>query len=750
MERLSTSLQNYHINALQAIAERLGLQLNETPVRKARLVGELTRLIPQISRSHTFVRALSAAEQAALAVVLSKNGAEGATLRDIAQPLMLAGLVRTSDQPGSSHLPAAQTVLTQLLHKGLLVSQTDLNGPSALRTFDYVQVVGVPPEVRSALPGELLSIPSPIAEAKRLADLPPLEGQENDLRQYMRMLFFAWAELRRQPARRLKAGGMGKRDRRRIAEALGLDPEAEADLDVVNRLYEMLEALRLVTAQDDAITAVEGDAVILFWNAKPAGQLPSLLRAYTQLASGFPIEPTTDRLSGYLEGMSLQPHQVLRSQVVDMLNQTASMGWIPTELFYQLLCGGRPGSFALGETWLGYLYKSLQWYGSTYRNELESTLQKTEWQLVQTVLNELHAFGLVALGYAATEGESQSGGPLAVRASGMMRDYVTNHTPASSSEAPWQVILQPDFQMLAMGPVPLRVLANLEQFVHREKIDESVITYRITRDEVYEGFRRGETVETILAYLTEAIDQPVPQNIIRSLEEWYGQYERIVIDRQVRIFQVDDPKLLERLLGDTILGPCLHRASDSIAWLHPDDWETVQARLMALEILPAHSQGPDADLRNSLRWHDQELEARSAVPSVYVTGSLQRIAESHNGRWRLTAESTERATTLGLDVIAIQSMLEEMTGTRLPDAWEKRLKAWGNYFGSGHVGEVRLLRLDREGALEELRKADHQLHRWLRPLPGAPDLAIVDESHWDDARALLDSWGIAVTTERWW
>jgi hypothetical protein len=116
----------------------------------------------------------------------------------------------------------------------------------------------------------------------------------------------------------------------------------------------------------------------------------------------------------------------------------------------------------------------------------------------------------------------------------------------------------------------------------------------------------------------------------------------------------------------------------------------------------------------------------------------------------LTADSTERATTLGLDVPTIEAMIEEMTGSHLPDRWNQRLKAWGNYFGDGHVGEVRLLRLEREGALAELRQADRELHRWLRPLPGAPHLAIVNESHWEEARARLASWGITVTAERWW
>jgi hypothetical protein len=411
---------------------------------------------------------------------------------------------------------------------------------------------------------------------------------------------------------------------------------------------------------------------------------------------------------------------------------------------------------AFGSAWLDYIYRHVHWYGDSYRRQIEETLWEAEWQLVHTLLDELYTLGLVEYGDAATKGKQQSDKPVAIRVSEAMRAYVArtvdaaSHTSTGRDEAPWQVILQPDFQMLALGPVPLRVLANLENFVHREKIDESVLTYRITRDDAYEAFRKGETVATIMGYLTEATDQPVPQNIIRSLEEWYTQFERIVIHRNVGIFQADSPERLDALLDDPTLSQFLHRISADLAWLRPDDSLRVEARLQELKILPAHAQQPDDDLQDSLRWHDEELEPRSPTPSIYVTGYLRRIAEPHNGGWRLTPGSTKRAADLGLDIPAIQATLKEMTGSQLPDIWDKRLKAWGNHFGDANVSNVRLLRLEQADALESLREADSQLHRWLRPLPGAPQLAIVDDRHWEDVQDLLASWGVNIKAERWW
>jgi len=291
---------------------------------------------------------------------------------------------------------------------------------------------------------------------------------------------------------------------------------------------------------------------------------------------------------------------------------------------------------------------------------------------------------------------------------------------------------------------------NLEQFAKREKIDDSVVTYRVTRDGAYRAFQRQESAATILAYLEEATGQPAPQNVQRSLSEWHRQYERIVVRRQVSVLQVDTPEFLQQLLDDPILGAKLHRLNECTAWFHPQDQQGIQTRFLQLEILTAHSQGAKADLGNSLRWHDNELETRATVPSIYVTGALNRFAEPHNGRWRVTEESIQRAAATGMDAPAIIATVEEMTGESPTDHWQKQLKAWSSHYGGGQMAQVRLLRFERPGSLEELRRAEPMLHRWLRPLPNTHDLAIVNEQHTDEIQDLLNSWGVEVTTKRWW
>lgn len=750
MESLGTSLQSYHINALQAIADHLGLEPDRTPVRKAWLVSELGRLIPQLARSRDFIRSLSKAETAALGVVL--NAEEPVGLRNIATPLMLAGLAEAGEQSTIAGRPTVREVMRSLLMKGVVVNQTEPMGTSTLRTLNQLYHVGIPKEVRSALSGFELAPPEPCPGALRTEVPASMQVREGEVRQSLRELFFAWAELRRQSARQLKSGEMGKRDRRRLAEALGLDEEA--GLERVAYLYEMLLALNLVTQDGSTISAVTGDAVTLFWSASPVRQLRDLMRAYGRLAVPLPDDLGWDRLYGVYQGVTLRPASEMRDRIITLVGRIAEVGWVSYPLFSALLTGGRPGALALDEETLEFVFESLRWYGGGYRENVEDNLRRRERSIVRTTLEEIRALGVVDLGYLPAEADGSDVGDehrlIALRATDEVRRYHLSRPGERPPELPWQVILQPDFQMLAMGPVPLRVLANLERFSAREKIDESVVTYRITRESVYEAFQRDETVTSILAYLEEATDQPVPQNVTRSLEEWRRQHERIVVHRSVSILQVDEAEHMADLLADPVLKDHLHPLGERIAWLYPDDMHTVEARLLELDTLPAHSKGPKADLLESIRWREEELEPRAAVPSLYVTGTLRRVAESDNGRWRVTPQTVRAAATLGIDPLDIIEMLEEMTGQPLPDGWEKRLKAWGKVYGDGQVANIRLLRLPSPHALAELRKADARLHRWLRPLPGTSDLAVVTDSHWEEVSEVLSSWGVELQADRWW
>ncbi|MGC9349090.1 MAG: helicase-associated domain-containing protein [Anaerolineae bacterium] len=752
MQPLSTLLQDYHIDALREISDHLGVRADRHPVRKDWLVEELRRAILKVARSQDLIQSLSQPERAALAVALEAGDA--LSLHEMARSLVLTGLIYVEGDSATAARPALSDVLESLVRKGLIVNLTEPTGMSTLRTLSPIHRVALPDEVRAALPKSSLSIPVPDLDVLSPSQAPS-HVRAGDFEQFIRELFFTWAELRREPARRLKAGGMGKRDRRRVAETLGRDGKDEEALEWVSEVHELLSTLNLVNGDESTIEAVDSDAVKLFWSATSVSQLRELMVAYAKLDT-FLAEDALDPdlVGGYYRGFTTRPIHQIRERVLRTVGECVDLEWVSFSAMMILLTGGEAGSLLLGDRAAETLLTGLHWYGDSYRRELKSRLQTAEYEMLRSILDELCVIGLVDLGYepsGAQEQPDSEGYPSAFRLTQWARAHFGGVGIAGGFDRQsGQVIVQPDFQILAMGPVPLRILASLEQFAEREKLDESVVTYRITRDAVYWAYQRGESVESLLTYLREASDQPVPQNIVRSLEAWSNQYERIVLRRQVSVLQVTDAELMDRLLEDPELQSCLHPLDDHTAWLYVADAGRAEARLAALEMLAAHSQGPEADLPDSLRWNDGELVPRAPLPSLFVSATVRRFAEADDEHWKLTPQSVQAAVSLGMEPLEIIGTLERMTGATLPEVWERRLKAWGSHYGDGKAAQVRLLCLEREGALRELRQADSKLRRWLRPLPDSDNLAVVEDARWENVVELLASLGVEIEEARWW
>ncbi len=741
MEDLNTSLNLYHMDVLREIAETLEVELNRYPLRKSWLIQRLLDRIPRMAASPSFIRSLGTAPRAALGVMLERNRVY--TQRDVALPLMLSGVVRVEGQSATLGRPNVEDVLHTLLVHGLSVNLTEPMGTASRRTLSPLHIFAIPPRVRRALPTTLLAPPQIQSGEFDLIETPD-RVVSGDLQQFLRALFFTWAEVRREPARRLKAGTMGKRDRRRIAESLGL--EGDEGLAEVAWLHEFLEALNLASRDGDVIRGIDRAAVKLFWSTTSAGKVSDLIVAYVRMDTSLNIDGHALGTYTFQNSVPLRFPSAIRTDVVETLNQVAKAGWLPFNLFFDLLTGGQVGSLVLEPNIRTSLYGDLHWYGGTSRRlAMESTLRRIETQAAVRVLEELSRMGLVALGYDAPEAQQ----PSALKLTSWLRAHYTNHSTSRPPDV-GQIILQPDFQILAMGPVPLSVLADLERFAVREKLDESVVTYRITRDSVYRAFQETMTADAIQKALDEASDQPVPQNVLRSLHDWQRRYERIVIRRAITIVQVDDPDRLAAMLEDSKLRSYLHKLDACTAWFASAHNARVEARLKALDILPGYSTDPETDIATSLRWEGEHLTSRHPLPSLYVEGRMQQIAERRNGHWVLSPEQVKQAVDKGLEPLEIIEMLERMTGSPLGLTWEKRVKAWGQHYGPGQVAEVKLLKLAGDEVMQELRETDARLGEGLQPLPNAEGLAVVKDQHWETVCEALAEWGIDLDEVHWW
>ncbi|MFP4394003.1 MAG: helicase-associated domain-containing protein [Anaerolineales bacterium] len=747
MASLRTSLHSYHMDIVRQIAEHIGVTLPKSQVRKALLVRAVAEKIQEHAGSETYIQSLPAAERGALGVILQK----GSPLQqhDIVMPLLLARLLPVTGSHPDALASAGQSVLRSLLRKGLIVNLTPPRSGTK-RTLDAVITVEMPPEVAIRLPRALLPFPEP-QEKTRVADAPPII-ETGDVERFIRRLFLFWAELLQAPAKQLKAGGMYKRDIRRVGESLGLDiKQHEEDL---RWLYSFLKIMNLVKIKNREIYAREDGAVMRFWDASSVQQVDEMLRAYRRWPE--PLEVQEQKLYSYTyysRGPSYRPEHELRAEVVQLLPKLAQTTWTPLSLLMAFLNGGTPGRFLYSDTSLQGLERNLRWYYSKRSDDFLTVIGELERDVAIQILEEMQRFGFISLGYE--KGESEGQGEKAARSLSALQ--VTPITRAlhqdkavPQEEGVWQIVLQPDFQILAMGPAPLSVLAQLELMAEREKVGKGVIEYRLTRESVYQAFQRDFTENRLREFLDEITEQPLPQNVARSLEEWGAQHERIVLRRDICILQVDEAEILEMLLKDEKIHLYLNRLDERTAWTPSAKAAKVRERLWELEYLPTVSHGPEKDLPRSLQWDDNVLRPRHPLPSLYVTGTMRRIADEVDGHWELTSDSVETAAAMGMDVPDIIALLERMTGESMSADWEKRLKAWGKHFGAGEYAHLLLLRMDSAKALEELRSADRRLHRWLRPLVKESGLAVVNEKHWDEVQERLAEWGVDIKENRWW
>jgi len=210
MEPLLIALNLYRWGDLQIIAREYGLYQERKKVLKAWAVKRLSQKIPQRAASRKLIGSLTEAQQAILALLIQAGG--NAQMFDLIKPLVLGSLVRlptTEGEEQKPRLPLLTTEIKVLLAQGLVLN-INSSGGSNLHTFSPLGKLVIPAEVLRVLPRELLSIPPP--DLSKYSCRPPARIAVVDPEDFLRQIFFVWAELRRQPGTARKAGGLYKRD----------------------------------------------------------------------------------------------------------------------------------------------------------------------------------------------------------------------------------------------------------------------------------------------------------------------------------------------------------------------------------------------------------------------------------------------------------------------------------------------------------------------------------------------------------
>jgi hypothetical protein len=337
-----------------------------------------------------------------------------------------------------------------------------------------------------------------------------------------------------------------------------------------------------------------------------------------------------------------------------------------------------------------------------------------------------HAFRLTPLGHAALGQES------------------VESLPAGQTG---KVVVQPNFQIMAIGPVALDVLARLDQFADREQADRGAFQYRLSRDSVYRAQQANLPVSDIVAFLEAQAQADLPQNVRRSLDEWAGHHERIVFRCGVTLLQAASPDLLEQLLNEPSTGKKLARSvTGDVALVKHKQQANLAEALLEQGFPPAISgANPEAADRSITVAPDGIIRPIHAVPSLHLRGRLAQIAEeTEPGTWQLTPASVRRAGGSRSKVNRLLGELDKLYRGSLSDSLVTQLKAWGGYYGQANVETLTLIEFSDATTLTELSKHP-ALEAHLTSFPtGNRALAIVPADRLEQIKETLAEFGIEV------
>ncbi len=629
-----------------------------------------------------------------------------------------------SGDPSRTDSDVFEDVMARLAAHGIVFSETKKTSSGKMvykLQFHPAEVVHVPPFVRVHLPE-----PEPIPLGN--ADWQPDHVRVGDPTLFLRDLYLYWDFVRHHDVPLLNSGLVGKRSLTAINHLLLTpDPalaEARRETEAVwlYMLRQLASHLGLIQIKSGQRLAPAGSAGALhipaFWHKPLMEQVLDMLRALPNIDITLVTEGDIDQYDPQYR----QAYRVL----LRVLSQIPVNVWIESGDLYEHMQNDNPNFLFVDHEKVEYTRD--RWYSryvgkSYYYGNPKDLLQEfivCEQQFISgSVDGLLRPLGLVELGYQ-TDDETlpwhafrlTSLGQEVVAALG--QDTTVPTTTSAHPVDAGRVIVQPNFQILAMGPVPLHVLAELDLFADRDRADRGAFEYRLSRTSVYAAQQQGLDVTSIQGFLTDVSHAELPQNVRRSLEEWAAHHERIVVRTGVTLLQTANPEMLEKLMASAATGKHLTRAlTPEVALIKSGQKGKFVATLLQQDVLPTISGATPGAADQSVTIDEAGgIRAIHAVPSLHLRGRLARLAEeSQPGVWQLTAKSVQRAGGSQKKVLALLDELTKLHRGELPDKLIEQIKAWGNYYGTVASETLTLLEFQNRAILDELRQlpelADH-------------------------------------------
>ncbi|MCB8959566.1 MAG: helicase-associated domain-containing protein, partial [Ardenticatenales bacterium] len=627
-----------------------------------------------------------------------------------------------------------EDLLARLTLQGLVFSE-EVVANSDAQSFKLQLHPGnrlfIPPVVRQHLPATWAVAETSWAPAHRMMGDPQL---------FLRNLYLYWDTVRRERISIIKSGYVGKTGLKSLNASL-LTPDStledarnEGETTLLHLLRQVLSALKLVEVRDGELQPRTKAASTIpeLWQQPTVEQVRAIVAIWRTLD-----QPHLLRRHDLQYTFGADVRQGCHTLLVELAEIPAG-AWLEIDLLHASL-QDRNADFLFPAR--ERLIRQRYYYSSSLA--IGGRLDEEERNfLAQVGAGFLFQAGLVELGYARQSDEPTQWIALRLTPLG---EAVLKQVPFDAPPS-GQIIVQPNFQILALGPVPLHLLAQLDLFAERKKVDHTAFEYQLTRQSVYAAQQRGFGATEVAQFLTEISHHELSQNIQRSLREWGAEHDRIVFRTGVTLLQTTDGALLEKLLADQATGRHLARpVGDTVALVKQGRRTPLLEALRASGTLPALSgASPNSADKSVLVSENGAIRSLEPVPSLFVHGRLARFCAETATGWQLTEASVHRAGGSKEKAQRIIDELRRLHRGRLPEVIVRQVKAWGGYYGAAAAGEVHLFEFRDQEALAELCQLA-ELRELLQPFAaGNRALAVVAADQVAAVQAILAQLGIPI------
>jgi hypothetical protein len=756
-------LERYNVNTLKAMITESNL-LDNRKGSKAPLKSEILTLMEREyfkpERIRTSYAKLSKGDKEVLnRILLGQPEIGGQTL---GRQLVRAGVVQEAPEmpkdrygytnssyngnPNRGNSSIYEDVMARLTLHGLVFSRSSSTMTTPPKqTFDPGDIIFVPMAVREALPPPTPLAPEAVFEPQQIASADPTL--------LLRDLYLYWDFVRTHPVDLVRGGTVGKRSLRAIDAALIqsdpklTDARSETDAPYLHLLRMLLEEIGLLRATGGNLV-IRGDPLQIpdFWSRSSDAQIHAYLRDWPNLQAGDDLAVVQDAAATVLRA---------RRMLLETLAKfIAKSWWTPADLLDTLWVQNvdflypQHSAAQKQARWSSLSFGGQYYYGET--SKLLTKIEDSEQTFLRRCLDGfLYRMGLVELG----RDEKQGAEPwhlfrLTERGRRLLphlnKDRLPDATEAEEGEG--RLIVQPNFHLLTMGPVPLAWFAQLDIFAERTRADLGAFEYQVSRESIYRALQAGLEVETIQRFLTEASGVDLPQNVRRSLDEWAQRHERIIFRSGVDLLQTISPDALAQILEQHADAQHLdHALTPTIALIKSGERAKLQTTLLHRGEMPAVSEIAPKAADNSIAITvDGTIRAFHALPHLYMSSRLGEVADLlPDGQWKLTERTIKQG---GGSRAKVQRLLDELTALSrdpLPAALIDQIKAWGNYYGNARMDTLTLLEFQSQSILDELL-ARPQVAEHLTPFSvGARALAVV-KGDAAQIEAILAQFGVSV------